>query len=81
VLEDYPLAELVDYIDWTPFFSTWELTGKFPRSSTTQIRRGRALALRRRAGDAEEDRRRKAGSGRGRVGFWPANADGDDILV
>jgi len=29
-LDDYPLAELVDYIDWTPFFATWELTGKFP---------------------------------------------------
>ena len=27
---DYDLAELVDYIDWTPFFQTWELTGRFP---------------------------------------------------
>jgi 5-methyltetrahydrofolate--homocysteine methyltransferase len=30
VLGDYPIAELIDYIDWTPFFSTWELPGKFP---------------------------------------------------
>ena len=30
MFEDYPIAELADYIDWTPFFSTWELTGKFP---------------------------------------------------
>ena len=30
VLNDYPIAELVDYIDWTPFFQTWELSGKFP---------------------------------------------------
>src|SRR4051794_34343330 len=30
VIEDYPLAELVPYIDWTPFFQTWELTGKYP---------------------------------------------------
>ncbi|MBI1733194.1 MAG: methionine synthase [Gammaproteobacteria bacterium] len=30
-LRDYPLAELVPYIDWTPFFMTWELAGKFPR--------------------------------------------------
>ena len=29
-LDNYPLSELVDYIDWTPFFATWELTGKFP---------------------------------------------------
>src|SRR5690606_1050026 len=31
VLRDYPLAELVDYIDWTPFFQTWELSGSYPR--------------------------------------------------
>ena len=30
VFDDYPLAELIDYIDWTPFFATWELTGKYP---------------------------------------------------
>ena len=30
VLDDYPIAELVDFIDWTPFFQTWELAGKFP---------------------------------------------------
>src|SRR5205085_8219489 len=30
VFADYPVAELIEYIDWSPFFSTWELTGKFP---------------------------------------------------
>src|SRR5262249_11264464 len=30
VLEDYAIAELRNYIDWSPFFATWELTGKFP---------------------------------------------------
>jgi 5-methyltetrahydrofolate--homocysteine methyltransferase len=30
VFADYPVAELIDHIDWSPFFSTWELTGKFP---------------------------------------------------
>ncbi len=30
VFDDYPLAELVDYIDWTPFFSSWQLAGKYP---------------------------------------------------
>jgi 5-methyltetrahydrofolate--homocysteine methyltransferase len=29
--DDYPLAELVDYIDWSPFFKAWELAGKFPK--------------------------------------------------
>ena len=31
VLDDYPLAEIAPYIDWTPFFVTWELAGKYPR--------------------------------------------------
>ncbi len=31
VFEDYPLAELVDYIDWTPFFISWDLVGKYPK--------------------------------------------------
>jgi 5-methyltetrahydrofolate--homocysteine methyltransferase len=31
VLRDYPLAELVDYIDWGPFFQAWELSGSYPR--------------------------------------------------
>ena len=30
IFDDYPLAKLVDYIDWTPFFTTWGLTGKYP---------------------------------------------------
>ncbi len=30
VFDDYPLKELIDYIDWTPFFITWEMTGKYP---------------------------------------------------
>ncbi len=30
VIEDWPLAELVDYIDWTPFFQSWELKGRYP---------------------------------------------------
>jgi 5-methyltetrahydrofolate--homocysteine methyltransferase len=37
VLNNYPLSELVDYIDWTPFFMAWELAGKYPRILTDEI--------------------------------------------
>ena len=37
VFDDYPLAELVDRIDWTPFFQSWELAGKFPRILTDEV--------------------------------------------
>ena len=30
VFDDYPLAELVEFIDWTPFFNAWELSGRYP---------------------------------------------------
>ncbi len=45
VLNDYPLEELVDYIDWTPFFMAWELAGKYPRIMTDEIVGDQATAL------------------------------------
>ena len=39
VLEDFPLGELVPYIDWSPFFMTWELKGKYPKIFTDPVRR------------------------------------------
>ena len=35
--DDYPLQDLVDYIDWNPFFQTWQLRGKYPNVSSTGI--------------------------------------------
>jgi 5-methyltetrahydrofolate--homocysteine methyltransferase len=82
VLGDYPVNELIDYIDWTPFFSTWELSGKFP-AVLDDAKFGEA------ARSLYEDARAmldkivdehwfKASAV---FGFWPANAEGDDILV
>jgi 5-methyltetrahydrofolate--homocysteine methyltransferase len=82
VLGDYPIKELIDYIDWTPFFSTWELSGKFP-AVLDDAKFGEA------ARSLYEDARAmldkivdehwfKASAV---LGFWPANAEGDDILV
>jgi 5-methyltetrahydrofolate--homocysteine methyltransferase len=82
VLEDYPVAELVDYIDWSPFFSTWELSGKFPailddekfgEAARSLYEDARAMLQK----IVDEKWFRAAGI----VGFWPANAVGDDIAV
>ena len=63
---DYDLGELVPYIDWTPFFRTWELKGTFPKILDDPIvGETRAVAVRRRAGDARADRRRALGHGPG----------------
>jgi len=78
--EDYPIEELVDTIDWSPFFSTWELTGKYPAILTDNVVGEAASAL---FADAQkmlreivEKRWFKASA---TIGFWPANASGDDI--
>jgi 5-methyltetrahydrofolate--homocysteine methyltransferase len=82
VFQDYRLDELVDYIDWTPFFATWELTGKFPAVLDDAKFGPAARGL---YDDARAMLKTIIGEGWFRaaaaVGFWPANAEGDDILV
>ncbi|MGZ8362752.1 MAG: methionine synthase [Caulobacteraceae bacterium] len=78
----YDLAELARYIDWTPFFSTWELTGRYPEVLDDEIVGEAAKSL---FADAQAmlkqivDERWFEPSGV--VGFWPANAVGDDIAI
>ncbi len=76
----YDLAELAEYIDWTPFFQTWELTGRFPAILDDPKVGEVARSL---YDDARKmlDRiiKEKWFTARATVGFWPANAEGDDI--
>ena len=78
----YDLAELAQYIDWTPFFQTWELTGRFPAILDDPKIGEVARSL---YDDAKKmlDRiiAEKWFKARATIGFWPANADGDDIAV
>jgi 5-methyltetrahydrofolate--homocysteine methyltransferase len=82
VLEDYPIAELRDYIDWSPFFATWELTGKFPAILDDAKYGPAARSL---FDDAQAMLERMASERWLRasavLGFWPANSEGDDILL
>src|SRR5262249_41472422 len=82
VLEDYPIAELTSYIDWTPFFATWELTGKYPAILDDAKFGPAARSL---FEDAQAMLRQIAAERWFRasavLGFWPANSEGDDILV
>src|SRR4051794_11141658 len=82
VLQDYPLEELREYIDWQPFFTTWEMKGRFP-----DILHNPATgeAARRLYDDAQEMLDRIIAEGwlraNGVLGLFPANASGDDIEV
>jgi len=76
----YSLAELVPYIDWTPFFATWELVGKYPRILDDNVVGSEARKL---FADAEALLRRLVAgnwlTANAVIGFWPSNAVGDDI--
>lgn len=83
VFDDYDLNTLVDFIDWTPFFISWDLAGKFPRILDDEIVGEAARNL---YADAQQMLRKlideKLIRAKGAIGFWPANSvNHDDIAV
>ncbi len=80
--DSYDLAELVKYIDWTPFFQTWELAGPFPQILEDEKVGKAARDLYR---DAQDMLKKivdeKWLTARAVIGFWPANSVDDDILI
>ncbi|RUM24233.1 methionine synthase [Rhizobium vallis] len=82
VFEDYDLAELARYIDWTPFFQTWELRGRYPAILEDEKQGEAARAL---WADAQAMLKKiideKWFRPRAVIGFWPAGAVGDDIRL
>jgi len=82
VIDDVSLEDIARYIDWTFFFSAWELKGKFPKI-LEHDRHGAAARELYDHGSALLARiiSEKLLTPRGVYGFWPANQDGDDIVV
>ncbi len=79
---DYDLGQLVPYIDWTPFFATWELTGRYPAILSDNKVGAEAKKL---FADARAILERLVAgkwlTANAVVGFWPANSVGDDIRL
>src|SRR5690606_38709256 len=80
---DYPLEELVEYIDWTPFFISWDLTGKYPKILGDETVGEAARSL---FNDAQKILREiidnKLIKANAVIGFWPAQRNGaDDIAL
>ncbi|KAF0136373.1 MAG: 5-methyltetrahydrofolate--homocysteine methyltransferase, partial [Xanthobacteraceae bacterium] len=82
VFEDFDLADLVSAIDWTPFFQTWELKGRYPAildddkygEAARNLFKDAQVMLQRMVGE-------KWLTAKAVVGFWPANTVGDDIAL
>ena len=77
---DYDLGVLARHIDWTPFFASWDLAGRYPRILEDDIvgeaARGLFADAQKLLADVIANKRLTA---HGVAGFWPANAVGDDI--
>ncbi|MFC5343356.1 methionine synthase [Brevundimonas staleyi] len=80
--ESWDLQDLADHIDWTPFFASWELIGRYPLILEDEVVGQAAKDL---FADAQAMLKRiideKWFTAKGVVGFWPANAVGDDVAV
>jgi len=82
VLKDYPLDELIKYIDWTYFFMAWDINGKFPAIFEDPIKGEEAKKL---YDDAQlmlkQIVEKKLLSANGTTGIFPANSEGEDVIV
>ena len=82
VFDDVPLAELVDCIDWTPFFNTWELAGRYPAILDDDVVGAQARELFEDArGMLDTIVRQKWLTAKAVFGLWPACSVGDDVEV
>jgi len=82
VFSEFPLAELTERIDWTPFFATWELHGKYPALLDDPVIGEEARKLHADALSMLDDLVADGSlTARGVVGLWPANRSDDDIEV
>ncbi|MGL6212527.1 methionine synthase, partial [Billgrantia desiderata] len=81
VFEGYDIEELVERIDWTPFFMSWELAGKYPKIFDDAVVGEAARNL---FADAQQMLRKlidgKHVEARGVIGLWPANSVDDDVI-
>ena len=82
VIDNVPLEKLIEYIDWTPFFQTWELAGKYPKILNDVVVGEQAKSL---FNDAQQMLEKIVSenwlAARAVIGFFPANSDGDDVLL
>ena len=80
VFDDYPLGDLVDTIDWTPFFQAWELAGRYPAILTDDVVGESASELYRDAREMLDTIiREKWLTAKAVFGLFPANSVGDDV--
>jgi 5-methyltetrahydrofolate--homocysteine methyltransferase len=81
-VDEITLSDIAEYIDWTPFFMSWELHGKYPKILSDDVVGEEATKL---FNDAQAMLKKiideKLLTAKGIYGFWPANSDGDSVIL
>ena len=81
-IDNVSIATLVNYIDWTPFFQTWEMAGSYPKILHDEVIGNEARQL---LADAQQMLKQMIEehwlTARAVIGFFPAHSDGDDVLL
>ncbi|MGM0521245.1 MAG: methionine synthase [Pseudomonadota bacterium] len=81
VFDDYDLEELIERLDWTPFFMSWQLAGKYPKilddEKVGEVARNLFADAQKMLRKLIDEKRVQA---RGVIGFWPANTVDDDVI-
>ncbi|MGZ8919146.1 MAG: methionine synthase, partial [Methylobacter sp.] len=82
VIDHFPLHKLARYIDWTPFFQTWEMAGSYPKILDDKVI---GIEARKLFQDAQDMLKKIINeewlTARAVIGFFPANSEGDDVVV
>eukprot|EP01132_Coremiostelium_polycephalum_P011877 gene11877-14527_t len=87
IIRDYPLEQLIDKIDWNPFFTTWQLRGKYPNRGYPRIFKDATVGAEAKKlfDDAQSMLKliidKKLLNARGVIGFYPANSVEEDIIL
>ncbi len=82
VLDNFSIAEIAKFIDWSPFFNAWELKGKYPKIFQDEYVGEQAKELFDNATDLLLDIiSKKKLTAKAIYGFWPAASDGDDVVL
>ena len=81
-LQDFPIDQIRPYIDWSPFFMTWELKGKYPKIFDDEKYGAEARELFEKANQLlDQIIAEKSLTANAAYGFWPAASEGDDVLL
>ena len=80
-MNNVSINKILKFVDWKPFFEAWELYGNYPDIFEDEVVGSAAKELWRDAQNDKKNNRKKLTTPKCVFGFWPANSEGDDVII